>query len=151
MHLQIGVFNVQRQLQAFALDGAGERGGDVEVEGIAELVGPGCAAGLDPGGKVAGVMTSKTGFSQRAHQVAQGLEAEKVQTLVGNFELGLLGFARLAANTRLLRRVVGLIDADVVFLFHAFDQLLDEFVERPVHLHLAQALLHFFVQQISVH
>ena len=43
-----------------------------------------------------------------------------------------------------------LIDTDVIFLLHTLDQLFDEFVETSIHLHLLQALPHFFVQQIAV-
>ena len=44
-----------------------------------------------------------------------------------------------------------IIHADVIFLLHAFDQLLNQFIERAIHLHLAKPFLHFFVQQISFH
>ena len=50
--------------QTFALDGAGERGGDIEVERVAEFVRPGGAAGFDPGRQVPGVVTAEAGFSQ---------------------------------------------------------------------------------------
>ena len=138
------------RLQAFALNGAGKCGGNIEVERVAEFVRPGCAAGLDAGGQVARVMASEAGFAQRPHQIAQRLEAEKVQALVGDFKFGLLSLAGLSANARLPRRIVRFIDADVIFLLHAFDQLLDQFVERAIHLHLAKPFLHFFVQQISI-
>ena len=134
----------------FALDGAGERGRDVEVQGVAEFVSPRSAAGLDAGGQVARVMASEAGFAQRSHQIAQRLESEKVQALVGDFKFGLLCLAGLPANARLLRRIVRLVDADVIFLLHALDQLLDQFVQRAIHLHLAKPLAHFLVQKISL-
>ena len=98
MNLQIGILDVQRQLQAFALNGVGECGGDVEVQGVAEFVSSRSAAGLDSGRHVASVMAAEAGFAQRSHQIAQGLETEKVQALVGDFKLGLLGLAGLPAN-----------------------------------------------------
>src|SRR5437899_2369680 len=90
MNLQVGVLDIQRQREPFALDGAGECGGDVEVERVAEFVRLCRSAGLDAGGEVAGVVASEAGFSQGAEQVAQRLEAEKVQAFVSDFELGLL-------------------------------------------------------------
>ena len=97
--LQVGIFDVERQREAFALDGAGERGGDVEVERVAELVGAGSAAGFDAGGEVAGVVASEAGFAKGAEQVAERFEAEEVEALVGDFEFGLLGvFTELAAG-----------------------------------------------------
>ena len=108
--------------QAFALDGAGERGGDVEVERVSELVGARGAAGLDAGGEVAGVVASKAGFAERAEQVAQGFEAEEVEAFVSDFEFGLLlVLADLAAAGGRAGRVRGFIDRDVVFLLHALD------------------------------
>ncbi len=43
-----------------------------------------------------------------------------------------------------------MIEADVVFLFQTFDELLNKVIERPIHLPLAQAFLHFFIQQVSI-
>ncbi len=43
-----------------------------------------------------------------------------------------------------------IVNADVIFLLHALDQLFDQFVERAVHLHLLQLLAHFLVEQIAV-
>src|SRR5581483_7174339 len=90
MDLQVGVVDVQRQSQALPLDRVRESGGDVEVEGVAELVGFRRAAGFDAGGEVTGVMASEAGFAERSQKIAQGLEAEEVERLVGNFKLGLL-------------------------------------------------------------
>ena len=100
MHLQVGVFDVERQGEPFALDRARERGGDVEIQRVAKLVGFRRAAGLDAGRQIARIMPPKTRLAERAQQVAQRLEAEKVEALVGDFELGLLRFASLSANAR---------------------------------------------------
>ncbi len=134
----------RRQRHAFALNRAGERGRDVEIQRIAELIHSRCAAGLDAGGHIARVVTAEARFSQRSHQIAQRLEAKKIQALVGDFKLHLrLRVAHLPADTRLLRRIVRLVDADVVFLLHALDQLLDQFIQRAFHLHLLQLLRAF--------
>jgi len=64
MHLEIGIFDVQWQFQAFALDGAGKRRGDVEVESIAEFVTPRGATGFNARRLIASVVPSEAGFSQ---------------------------------------------------------------------------------------
>ena len=56
----------------------------------------------------------------------------------------------LPANTRLLARIVGLINGNVIFLLHALDQLFDELFEVALHLHLLQAIAHFFVKHFTV-
>src|SRR5208283_2353361 len=127
MHLQIAVLNIERQVQALALDGAGERGSDVEIERVAEFVGLGCAAGLDSRGQVAGVMAAEAGLAQRSHQIAQRAEAKKVESFVGNFKSRLrLRLADLTAGGGAARRIVRLVNADVVLLLHALDELLDQ-------------------------
>ena len=45
---------------------------------------------------------------------------------------------------------MGLVDADVILLLHALNQLLDEFIQRAFHLHLLELLTHLFIQQIAV-
>ena len=62
----------------------------------------------------------------------------------------LLRVADLPADARLLRRIVRLVDGDVVFLLHALDQLFDQLVEFAFHLHLLQAVAHFFVEHLAV-
>src|SRR6266849_359113 len=102
MNLQVGVLDVQRQGEPFALDGAGECGGNVEVERVAELVRFCGTAGLYAGGEVAGVVASEARLAQRAEQVTQRLEAEEVQAFVSDFELGLwLILADLASDAGL--------------------------------------------------
>ena len=48
----------------------------------------------------------------------------------------------LPANARLLRRIVGLINADVIFLLHALHELFDQFIELAFRLQLLQPLSH---------
>ena len=74
-------------------------------------------------------MPSEARLAERAEQVSQRLEAEEVETLVGDLELGLLRLAGLPANARLPRRVVRVVDRDVVFLLPF---VLDEFLEQLV-------------------
>ena len=42
-----------------------------------------------------------------------------------------------------------LVDADVVLLLHALDQLFDQFIEL-LHLHLLQPLAHLLVEQVAI-
>src|ERR1700677_2717228 len=120
--LQVGVFDVERQSEALALDCPRERSGNVKIERVTELVGAGRAAGFDAGGKVAGVVASEAGLAERAEQIAQRSEAEEIETLVGYFKLGLGSvFAELAAYAGGARGIWWLIDGDVVFLLHALN------------------------------
>ena len=43
-----------------------------------------------------------------------------------------------------------LVDGDVIFLLHALDQLLDQFVELPVRLHLLDLLAQVLVEHLAV-
>ncbi len=56
-------FPVDRGVNAFAGEDAGEGCGDVEIESVAELVELGAAVGFDAGGLVAGVVAAEVGFS----------------------------------------------------------------------------------------
>src|SRR5947207_14780936 len=123
MNLQVAVLDVQRQVQAFALDRAGEGCCDVQVQGVSEFVLTRGAAGFDSGGHIAGVMASEAGFAERSEEIAQSFITEKVQTLVSDFKSRLLLGADLPASARTFRGIVRLINADVVFLLHALDEL----------------------------
>src|ERR1043166_6708851 len=89
MILQVGVFNIQRQIQPLALNCTRWRRRDVEVERVAEFVVLRGATGFDSRGQIASVVPPETRLPQRTQQVPQCLEAQKVQTLVRNFELAL--------------------------------------------------------------
>ena len=127
-----------------------KRGGDVEIQRVAKFVELRCAAGFDAGGHVAGVMAAETGFPQRAQKIPQGFVTEEVETLVGDLELRLLAVAGLASGGGRFRGVGRIVDRDVVFLLHAFDEFLDQLLELAFHLHLLQPLAHLFVEQIAV-
>ncbi len=109
---------------AFAGEDAGEGGGDVEVESVAELVELGAAVGLDAGGFVASVVTAEVGFAERAEELAEGFVAEEVHALVGDFEAG-FGVAVALLTLALL----GLLGVDEVLLLHLLDDLVDEFFD----------------------
>ena len=139
-------------VEPFALNRARKGRGDVEIQRVAKLVGLGRSAGLDAGRQIARVVASEARLAERAQQIAQRLEAEEVEALVGDLELGLLlRFAGLPADARLLRGIVRLVDRDVVFLLHALDQLLDQFIELPSSCHLLELLAHLLVEQVAVH
>src|SRR5271157_2429256 len=150
MHLKVAVFDVEREVQALALDGAGERGGDVEIERVAEFVRLGCAAGLDSRSQVAGVVTAEARFAQRSHQIAQRAEPEKVESLVGDFKARLrLRFANLPAGAGAARGIVRLVNADVVFPLHALDELLDQLLHL-LGAHIFDLLAHLVVEHFAV-
>ena len=44
---------------------------------------------------------------------------------------------------------MGIVNAYVVFLLHALNELLDECIERSVHLHLLETLAHLFVDGVA--
>jgi len=61
VHHEVGVVEVQGDFQPFALDGVLERGGDIEVEGVAELVRLRRGLGLDARIKVWRVVGARRG------------------------------------------------------------------------------------------
>jgi len=71
MNVDVGVVDVERGVflaldgggEAFAREDAGECRGDVEVEGISELIEFGGAVGFYAGGLVARIMTAEVGFA----------------------------------------------------------------------------------------
>ena len=87
MDVEVGVLDVERRIpldggaDALAGEDVVERGGDVEIEGVAELVELGRAVGFNAGGLVERVVAAEGGFAERAEQIAQGLVAEEVHAL----------------------------------------------------------------------
>ena len=130
--VDVGLVDVERGVffafdgggEAFAGEDAGEGGGDVEVEGVAELVEFGGAVGLDSGGFVAGVVSSEVGFSEGAEEFAEGFVAEEVHAFVGDFEAGAFCFA-----TGLSLTLLGEFGVDEVLFLHLLDDLVDEFFD----------------------
>ncbi len=96
-------------------------------------------------------MASKARFAQRPEQVAQGLEPEEVETLVGDLEPRLLRLAGLSTGAGRPRRVWRLINRNVVFLLHTLDELLDQFVELPFGLHSLDLFPQILVEHFVVH
>jgi hypothetical protein len=98
-------------------------------------------------------VASKARFAERAQQIAQRFEAEEVEALVGDFELGLLGvFADLSAYAGLdAKDRGGWSMGDVIFLLHALDQFFDQFVELAISRHLLASVRAFFVEHLAVH
>ena len=62
--VQVAVLDVEGQGDAFAGERGVERGGDVEVEDVAEFIRLGCAGGFDAGGPVARVVAAIAGFAE---------------------------------------------------------------------------------------
>ena len=90
MDHQVGIIERDGHLRAFAAHGVEKRGADVQVQRVAEFVGPRNAAGFDAGGQFARVVTAKAALAERAEQILQRAEAEKIDGLVGNFKARLV-------------------------------------------------------------
>src|SRR5437588_8708026 len=126
MPLQVRVLDIYGTLQTLALNRAGEGCRNIEIQCVSKLIDFCRPAGLDPGYQVPRVMSPEAGFAQRPQQIAKGLETEEIQTLVGDLEFCLLlRLPDLPTHARLPRRIVRLINGDVVLPLHALDQFLD--------------------------
>src|SRR5438309_673815 len=64
VYLQIGILDVERQLESLALNRTGERAGDIEIECVAEFVDLGSSAGLDSRRQVAGIVAAEAGLAE---------------------------------------------------------------------------------------
>ncbi len=71
---------------AFAAHGVEQRGADVEIQRVAEFVGARDAAGFDAGRQIARIVAAEAALAERAQQVLERLEAEKIDGLVGDFK-----------------------------------------------------------------
>ena len=107
------------------------------------------ATGFDSRGQIASVVPAETRLPQRTQQI---LEAQKVQTLVRNFELALrLRFSHLTAKTRLPGWIVRLFYGDIVFLHQSLNQLLDQLVERTLFLHAFELFPKLLIDRVLIH
>ncbi len=129
VHVQVGIFQIERHLGAFAPDGGKERLADVEIQRVAELVALRGSGGLDAGGQIARIVAAEARLAERAEQVLERFEAEEIERFVGDLELdlGLLAAANARGAGALLR---GLFDRDLPFV----DHLLDQVIEQLLHL-----------------
>src|SRR5437867_3239456 len=131
VHHEVAVLEVDGDAEAFALERVGEGGVDVEVEGVAVLVGLARGLGFDAGGEVLRVVGAEARLADAPQEVLQGPVAEKVDAPLGEVELHLLG--------RLLRHAAGaeqrllagghlgrLGDVQIALV----DQFLDDLVEQ---------------------
>ena len=110
------------------------------------------ATGFDSRGQIASVVPAETRLPQRTQQIPQCLEAQKVQTLVRNFELALrLRFSYLTAKTRLPGWIVRLFYGDIVFLLQSLNQLLDQLVERTLFLHAFELFPKLLIDRVLIH
>ncbi len=97
MDHEIGIRHVDGNFGSLAAHGVEKRLADVEIHGVAELVGARHSAGFDAGREIARVVTAETAAAQRAQEILKRFEAEEVDGLVGDFEAGFgLLFVRLA-------------------------------------------------------
>src|SRR5262249_2647257 len=87
MNVQVRVFEIERKVQAFAFYRREQGGAHIEIQHITELVHLCSSARIDPGRQLTRVVRAKTGFAERTKQVLKSLVAEKVEGLVGHFEM----------------------------------------------------------------
>ena len=83
---QVGVVEFDGNFRAFAAHGVEQRRADVQIQRVAEFVGARDAAGFDAGGQFARVVPAEAALAQRAQQILERPEAQKVDGLVGDFE-----------------------------------------------------------------
>src|SRR5882762_6516234 len=148
MDHEVRVGHFDGNLCAFAADGIEERGADVHVERVAEFVRARDTPGFDAGGEVAGVVAAKAAAAERAEQILQGFEAEKIDGLVSDFKthfvLAVLRLAELAARGSLWRRrdLRRLLRINETFVGEAFGEFIEEILHRMA-VHGAGILEHF--------
>ncbi len=75
VYVEIGIFQLNRDLEPLPLNGRRERLADIQIEGIAEFVELGGAAGFDSGGQVARIVRAETRLTERSEQILEGLES----------------------------------------------------------------------------
>ena len=150
--VDVGVLDVERSM-LLALDGcadalarehAGQRGGDVEVECVAELIELRRAVGLNAGRFVARVMAAQRRAAERAEQLPQRLIPEEVHGLVCHFESSVFGVAVALLTLALGRHF----RVDEVLLL----QLLDDLIDQLFHLVFGERLvflLGLFVEEFA--
>src|SRR5579872_4237102 len=95
-------------------------------------------------------MAPETRLAQRPKQITQRLETEKVEAFVGNLKSSLLRLPGLSTHARLPRRVMRLVDRDVILLLHALDELLDQIVQLAIRHHLFDLLAQVLVEQLTI-
>src|SRR5450631_2943527 len=148
MHVKIAVFNPERKTNALARDCGAECGRGVEIESVAELVAAGSPARLDACGQMLSIVASIAGLAQRSEQIAQRFKSEEVETFVGHLEANrALGLASPALYTGCLGGIPG--TGYVVLLFHALDELFDQFIQIAALGHLVNFLLQVFVEEVA--
>ena len=86
VHAQVGIVQLEGQPGPIAAHGVEEGGPDVQVDGVAEFIGLGGCRGFYASGQVARVMPPQAALSQRAHQVFERAEAQKIDGLVRDFK-----------------------------------------------------------------
>src|ERR1051325_8276448 len=87
MHVEIFVFEIERNAKAFALNRRKQRRVHIKIDRVAEFVRLAGGFRLDAGGEMQSVVTPHRTLAQTAKQASQRLVPEKVETLLGNFKL----------------------------------------------------------------
>src|SRR5258708_37445340 len=75
---QVRISHLDRNFSAFAAHRVEKCGADVHVEGVSKFVRTRDAAGLDTSGEVASIVAAEATAAQRAEQVLQSFESQKI-------------------------------------------------------------------------
>src|SRR6185295_18183911 len=87
MNHQVRVFEIDRDAQSFALNRRTQSRVHIKIHCVTELIAPGRLASFDARRKMIGIVAAQRGFAKGTDQIAKRLESQKVQALVGEFEL----------------------------------------------------------------
>ena len=87
MHVQVLVFQVQRNLEAFALNRRQQRRVHVKIDRIAEFVRFTGGFGFHACGEMQSIVAPNRTLAQTSEQIAQRFITEKIQPLLSDFKL----------------------------------------------------------------
>ena len=83
---QVGIIEFDGNLAPLRCDGVEKRSTDIQIQRVAEFVMFGSAAGFHAGGEVARVVPSEAALAERAEQILERLESQKIERLVRDFK-----------------------------------------------------------------
>ncbi len=148
VHHEVGVFEIERHPRTLARERVLQRAGNVEVHGVAELVGPGRGTRLDAGVQVRRVVRAVARVADGRQQMTQRAVAEEVDALLRQVELDLLrrlpALVDHAATLRHLdvaaRQQRRIAQIDVAFLDELLHQVIEQLGDLLAHLRVTIAL-----------
>src|ERR1700730_14889185 len=144
---QVWVGNLDGDLHTIPAHRVEQRFADIQIQRVAEFVLPRDAACFHTGGEIPRVVASEAAASERAEQILQGLEAEKIDGLVGDLEARFHALLRLAdlstcAGLRRGSHLRGLLRIDEALVGHALGDFVEQLAHRFI-IHGVRVLQHF--------